>query len=236
MSNTSSSLYTHIAPAHPSNYTERDSRAITEITVHHMAGNMSVQALGELWQNSSRNGSSHYGVNGKEIGLYVSEKDIAWTNSDWESNQRAVTIETANNGGAPDWTVSDETLATLITLVADIAKRNNLGKLIVKENLTMHKQYSATACPGSYLESKFQYIADEVNKINGFSEETPVEPETETDKDKIIAEQNQIIINLENEIEELKDKNTLYNQTISNYISTIAELTRKINSAKLALE
>ena len=31
-------------------------------------------------------------------------------------------------------------------------------------NLTMHKWFAATACPGPYLESKFPYIAAEVNK------------------------------------------------------------------------
>ena len=33
-----------------------------------------------------------------------------------------------------------------------------------KGNLTMHKWFAATACPGEYLESKFPYIAEEVNK------------------------------------------------------------------------
>jgi len=32
-------------------------------------------------------------------------------------------------------------------------------------NLTMHKYFAATGCPGQYLEGKFPYIADEVNKI-----------------------------------------------------------------------
>ena len=31
----------------------------------------------------------------------------------------------------------------------------------------MHKWFAATACPGPYLESKFPYIADEVNKRLG---------------------------------------------------------------------
>ena len=90
---------------------------------------MSIEALGALWQTEGRNGSSHYGVNGRNVGQFVKERDIAWTNGDWASNKRSVTIEVANDSGAPDWTVSDETMDTLIKLIADIARRNGLGLL-----------------------------------------------------------------------------------------------------------
>jgi len=41
-------------------------------------------------------------------------------------------------------------------------------------NLTMHKYFAATGCPGQYLEGKFPYIADEVNKIlSGNKKEAP---------------------------------------------------------------
>ena len=80
----------------------------------------------------------------------------------------AVTIEVANDGGAPDWHVSDKALASLIDLCVDICKRNGIEKLNftgdATGNLTMHKWFQATACPGPYLESKFPYIASEVNK------------------------------------------------------------------------
>ena len=66
-------------------------------------------------------------------------------------NCRAVTIETSNSGGAPEWPVSDTTFQTLVTLVADIARRNGLGKLVKGKNLTWHSMYAATACPGPYL-------------------------------------------------------------------------------------
>ena len=49
-------------------------------------------------------------------------------------------------------------------MVADIAKRNNLGTLVKGKNLTWHSIYSNTACPGAYLLSKMDYIATEANK------------------------------------------------------------------------
>lgn len=86
----------------------------------------------------------------------------------WEANCRAVTIETSNSGGAPEWPVSDTTFQTLVTLVADIARRNGLGKLVKGKNLTWHSMYAATACPGPYLSGKLQELVDKANTINGF--------------------------------------------------------------------
>ncbi len=168
-----SALATKIIPADESNFTAGRSKFshIMEITLHHMAGNLSVVRCGELWQNPARNGSSHYGVNGGDIACYVTEGDVAWTNGNWDSNCRAVTIEVANSGGAPDWPVSDESIESVIALVADIARRNKLGELVVGKNLTMHKQYAATACPGPYLESKFTEIASRSNEINAQDEQ-----------------------------------------------------------------
>lgn len=166
-----SPLVTKFIPADESNYNKNrasEGCRITEITIHHCAGNMTIESLGALWQNPSRNASSHYGVCNNQIGQYVHERDVAWTNSNRDANWRAVTIETSNNGGAPNWPVSDSSLATLKKLVADIAKRNNLGKLVRGKNLTWHQMYSATACPGPYLLSKIDEIVADANAINGY--------------------------------------------------------------------
>lgn len=174
-----SPLATESYPADPSNYSGPEARVnITEITIHHMAGVNSAEGCGAIFQNPNRNGSSHYGigVNG-EIAWYVDEDCVAWTNSNWPSNQRAVTIENSNSELYGDWPVSDATLGSCIKLVADIAKRNGLGKLVPGENLTWHQMYANTNCPGPYLLARIQYIADEANKING---ETPEPAPTPT--------------------------------------------------------
>ena len=60
-------------------------------------------------------------------------------------------------------------MSKLIELCADICKRNGIARLNytgdTNGNLTMHKWFAATDCPGAYLESKFPWIADQVNKI-----------------------------------------------------------------------
>lgn len=162
-----SSLATINVPAHPSNYTKGRSTKIKSVTVHHMAGVNTVEGCGSIFAREGRNGSSHYGIgNDGKIGWYVDESNTAWTNSNWSSNCESVTIETSNSARNGDWPVSDAALNSLIKLVADIAKRNDLGNLVPGKNLTWHSMYTATTCPGNYLRSKMQYIADEANKIN----------------------------------------------------------------------
>lgn len=154
-------------PADSSNYTKGRSSKITEITIHHMAGILSAEQCGYIFQKPGRNGSSHYGIgrDGK-IGNYVDESNTAWTNSNWASNCRAITIETSNCEIGGDWKVSAEALRSLIKLVADISKRYGI-KLVKGKTLTWHSMYANTTCPGNYLRSKIDYIIDEANKING---------------------------------------------------------------------
>lgn len=165
-----SSLATERYPAHKDNYTDGRSTKISEITIHHMAGVLSAKQCGGIFQNKSRKASSNYGIgkNG-EIAVYVDEKDTSWCNSNWASNCRAVTIETSNSQNGGNWPVSDKVLDSLIKLVADIAKRNNMGTLVKGKNLTWHRMYSNTSCPGDYLLSKMDYIVEQANKINNNS-------------------------------------------------------------------
>lgn len=171
-----SSLTQIIVPADEGNYTKgRSGRSIEAITIHHMAGRLTAEQCGRIFQAKGRYGSSHYGVGyDGSIANYVDEEDTAWTNSNWDSNCKSVTIETSDDNSS--WYVNDTTLNSLIKLVADIAKRNNLGKLVKGKNLTWHSLVAdkgrETTCPGDYLRSKIQYIADEANKINGYGSAT----------------------------------------------------------------
>ena len=164
-----SNLVSVKVPAHSNNYTVgRSGRNIEMIAIHHMAGILTAEQCGKIFQNASRKASSHYGI-GKDgkIALYVDEANTAYTNSNWDSNCKSVTIETSNCKLGGDYPVSDVVLNKLIELVADIAKRNNLGKLVKGKNVVWHRMYVATTCPGDYLLSKMDYIIEKANEING---------------------------------------------------------------------
>lgn len=164
MSNSKLVNYTKISP----NSSKRTAK-IDKITIHHMAGNLSVEACGNVFATTSRQASSNYGVGTDgRIGLYVDESRRAWTSSNRDNDNRAVTIEVANDGGSPNWHVSDKALEATIKLCVDICQRNGIAKLNFtgdkSGNLTMHKWFTNTLCPGPYLGSKFPYIASEVNR------------------------------------------------------------------------
>lgn len=164
----SSNLVSVNIPANSENYSVgRDGRHIEMITIHHMAGILSAKNCRSIFQRAGKGASAHYGVgkNG-EIGQYVDETNTAWANTNWDSNCKAVTIETSNCKIGENWAVSDTVLNSLIRLVADIAKRNGLGILVKGQNLTWRSMYANTNCPGPYLLSKLDYILAEANKIN----------------------------------------------------------------------
>ena len=147
---------------------------IDKITIHHMAGDLSVETCGNVFQQ--RRASSNYGIGSDgRVGMYVEEADRSWASSNAANDNRAVTIEVANSSTGGNWPVSDAALAKLIDLCVDICQRNGIEKLKFtgdkNGNMTMHNYFAATLCPGPYLESKFQYIADEVNKRIGIEEE-----------------------------------------------------------------
>ena len=116
MSNSSLVSYTKLSP----NYSARTG-AITKITIHHMGGNFSLQSVGNSFANPKRQASSNYGIDSAgNIALYVDEKYRSWASSNKTNDNVAVTIEVANDGGAPEWHVSDKAYNALLDLVTDI--------------------------------------------------------------------------------------------------------------------
>lgn len=143
-----------------------------------MAGNLSVETCGQVFAPSAREASCNYGVGSDgRIGMYVEEKDRSWCTSSSSNDNRAVTIEVANDGDqSSGWHVSDKAIESLIKLCADICRRNNIKQLkwkadpnlignVSQQNMTVHRWFHATECPGNYLFSKHTYIAQEVNKL-----------------------------------------------------------------------
>lgn len=166
MSNSPLVTYVRLSP----NYDSRGGHRITDITIHHMAGNLTVQECGQVFQ--TRPASSNYGIDSSgRVGMYVEEKNASWANGNFASNQRSITIELANDKTGGNWHVSDTAINKCIELCVDICRRNGISRLNftgnTTGNLTMHRYFMATACPGDYLASKFSYIANEVNKQLG---------------------------------------------------------------------
>lgn len=114
--------------------------------------------------------------------MYCEEKDRSWCSSSSSNDHRAITIEVASDTTYP-YAVNAKAYASLINLVADICKRNGIKELkwkadknligqVDKQNMTVHRWFAATACPGEYLYSRMGQIAQEVNKKLGIGTTT----------------------------------------------------------------
>lgn len=142
--------------------------AITKITIHHMAGVMSVEQFGNLVANPGRQMSANYciGSDGR-IGLFCEEKDRSWCSSSPWNDNRAITIEVSNCAVGGDWPISETVYNSLIKLCVDICKRNNIKKLEftgTKEgSLTYHYMFNNTACPGPWIKNHTGDICAKVN-------------------------------------------------------------------------
>lgn len=154
----------------------RRTHAIDTITVHHAAcAGASAADIGRVFQSKDRRASSNYGIGtAGEIALFVPEDCRAFTSSSSLNDGRAVTIEVANCGGAPDWPVSEAAFAALVALCADVCRRNGIEQLRwrgdsallgqpEKQNLTVHRWFAPTVCPGDYLYNKMGELAAQVN-------------------------------------------------------------------------
>ena len=190
MSYTNSPLvsFTRISP----NKNSPRNHIIDTISIHCVVGQLSVESLGNIFANKSRQSSCNYGIGSDgRIGLYVEEKDRSWCTSSASNDNRAITIEVASDTTHP-YKVNDKAYKSLINLLVDICKRNGIKKLlwkadksligkVDKQNMTVHRWFANKACPGDYLYNLHGQIAEEVNKQLGTST-TPVTNTTTSSK------------------------------------------------------
>jgi muramidase (flagellum-specific) len=157
MSNSPLVAYTRLSPNHSGSRKNKISR----ITPHCIVGQMGIESLGEWFSKSSTRASSNYGIGfDGRVGMYVEEKNRAWTSSSSDNDNKAVTIECASELKSP-FAFKDVVFDSLVKLCIDICKRNGKNKLIwpgskaatllynPKDNemlLTVHRYFSNTAC------------------------------------------------------------------------------------------
>lgn len=169
--------YTRLSPNyHEGRYYNGKNWDIDNITIHHAVGQVTVETLGAIFAPSSRRASSNYGIgNDGRIGCYVEEQNRAITSSNGANDARSITIEVADDA-FPPYKVNNKAYEGLIKLLVDLVQRypglggslrwkhdKNLIYDKAQQNMTIHKWFSATACPGDWLEANMGKIADDVN-------------------------------------------------------------------------
>jgi hypothetical protein len=188
MANSSLVTYTKLSP----NRNSPRKNTIDTVTVHCVCGQLSVETLGDIFAKPSRGASSNYGIGfDGRIALYVPESDRSWCSggtdaagnpirvngiSGADNDQRAITIEVASDKEKP-YRMNDIALERLVDLLVDIVRRNpSLGgslrwkndKTLVgntaAQNVTLHRWYANTSCPGEFFVERLPDIVAAVNK------------------------------------------------------------------------
>lgn len=166
------------------NRTHPRKNVIDTVTVHCYVGQVSIdRALNGFYTNGRNSCNYVIGFDG-QIGLCVPEEDRSWCsstgNAKGSNDHRAITIEVASDTVHP-YKVNDAAFESLIKLLADICKRNNIKQLlwkgdksligqIDKQNMTVHRWFANKACPGDWLYERHSLIAERVNQLLGVSE------------------------------------------------------------------
>ena len=172
MSNSPLVSYTALSP----NHSGKRTRKIDTITPHCIVGKLSLQTLGRVFSNPRRQASSNYGIDDNgNVGMYVEEQNRSWCTSSNANDQRAVTIEVACDIHSPH-RMSEAAISGLIKLCVDICKRNGIEEMkwsadpsrignVKEQNVTVHRWFSRTACPGDYLMGHLDHVSKEVNVL-----------------------------------------------------------------------
>ena len=189
--NSSMVVYTKLSPNHSGQRTH----SIDRITPHCVVGQCTAESLGDWFMNTGIEASSNYGIdkNGR-VGMYVEEKNRSWCSSSNANDQRAITIECASDTTEP-FSFRDVVYQTLIKLCTDICKRNGKNKLIWFGDknktlnyepksgemiLTVHRWFANKSCPGNWLYSRMDDLAEKVTASLGSSTDNATTAQTST--------------------------------------------------------
>ena len=146
------------------NHSGQRDHNVCRITPHYMAGLISAERCCEIFLPPERRASANYCI-GKdgEIWGSVDEENRSWCSGSSYNDNRAITIECANYD---DGSLPDSTWNSLVRLCADICIRYGFRINYTGDdsgNLTMHKWYDDTDCPGPWFSNQFDRLANEIN-------------------------------------------------------------------------
>lgn len=207
-------VYMRISP----NSTKPRNKKIRRLTPHCVAGNLKIETTLGLSSfinyDTNKGASTNYtiGTDGR-IGLGVEETNRAWTTSCRENDMEAITFEISNNGGAPDWPMSDMAIESWLRLAENIVRFYGFKRVAYKAKpssvargvettekwiktwdvdpdamiITFHTWYVNKSCPGNFLMKKMPSLVDELNKRLGnyAQEEKPIPVEKPSTNNKV---------------------------------------------------
>lgn len=142
-------------------------RRVDRLIVHHTAGGTNEGNVHTLSASAAEVSATYCLLTNADLVGIVPEEFRPWTSNapgidaDWN----AVTVETVNTGGAPNWPVSEAQVEKLAQLAADLCRRYDWGT-VTRSRVIGHQEVGvATACPGPYLLPRLDHIVSRANEI-----------------------------------------------------------------------
>lgn len=180
-------VYTQLSP----NCTKPRTGPIRRLSPHCVAGNLSIEATLNLSRfvtyDPSAGASCNYSIGSDgRLGLGVEETNRSWCTSSRANDMEAITFEIANDGGAPDWRMSDAAVNAWLNVAVEIAQFYGFKKVAYREKspnitiaqveqwiatwappdamiITLHNWYAAKSCPGPYFIRQLPWLVKEIN-------------------------------------------------------------------------
>ncbi len=133
-------------PANPTNYDRGRIRSIDRITFHHIVGD--APGGTDHFRTAGVEVSSTYAISSNgTIYQYVQEGDTPYTDGNYDSNSRSITIEHA--GGHPDVPYTEAMYKASIELVAFLIQKYGINDFQRHRDVIDKRRYpGGTACPG----------------------------------------------------------------------------------------
>ena len=153
----------------PNYYNGRDGYHVDHITLHIMVGYLT--SADNYFQLPSSLASAHYGIGGDgTIHQYVSESDGSWSDANYASNNRTISIE--HEGGMEGIPCTQACMDASAALCADIAQRygwNHLWHDGLNGNIWLHREIPGTnhaGCPDLAPNGlDVNYVINKANEI-----------------------------------------------------------------------
>lgn len=173
---TYSNLTDAYLPVYGKSYNPR-AYPVQKVTVHHMAGDLTIEGCQSVFAVPSREASSNYGIGSDgRIGCYVDEENGGWTSASWWNDNLAITIEVADEDTV-NWVPSEAAYESTVKLCADICTRYGIEPYYdgtQNGTFTEHLMYAPTGCPGPWWHAHMPAFVEDVRKEMQGEKEEPV--------------------------------------------------------------
>ena len=146
------------------NQSGRGSTRKEGICLHHWVAMWTNARMRDFSNNPNSRASYHVGL---DVASQVAQF-IPFTMASWSvigHNSRLVNVGVANSELRAPWPISQRNLEMLPRVLAWVSLQCGFGELVLGRNFWLHRNLSATECPGRFITDRINTILAEANRL-----------------------------------------------------------------------